>query len=112
MNDMNIAAETSCPACNAAVTPEVNFCSQCGKQIKEPPFSISILKQVLVYFVSFFLAPFGLGYAFKYLRLSDKRAKRLGIVAILLTILGIATVVITASSFMDSIYGPLDSLDF
>ena len=112
MNDMDIAAETSCPACNAAVAPKANFCSQCGKQIHEPPFSISIAKQILVYFVSFFLAPLGLGYAFKYLRLSDKRAKRIGIVAILLTILGIVTVILTASTFMNSIYGSLDTLVF
>ena len=112
MNDMDIATETSCPSCNAAITLKANFCSQCGKQIKEPPFSISIVKLLLVYFVSFFLAPFGLGYAFKYLRLSDKRAKRIGTMAIVLTILGITVVVLTASTFMDSFYGSLDTLDF
>lgn len=109
---MDIATETSCPSCNAAVSASHNFCSQCGAQIHEPPFSITIAKLALVYFVSFFVAPFGLGYAFKYLRLSDPRAKRIGIIAILLTILGITTVIWVSKSFVGSIYGPLQTLDF
>lgn len=107
---MNVFLEIFCPSCHTTVSSSANFCSQCGKKLKELPFSISIAKQILIYFVSFFLAPFGLGYAFKYLKQSNTKARIIGVVAIILTIFGIITVILTAKTFTDSFYGSFNAL--
>ena len=95
----NILSETVCPKCRAPVAAAVNFCPQCGTKLKEPLVSTSIGRQVFIYFISFFLAPFGLGFAFKYLRQSDPRARKIGVVVIILTILAIALTILTANMF-------------
>lgn len=78
-----------CPFCKNIVPADSYFCPQCGKEIKRKPSSTSIGKQILVYFISFFLPPFGLGYAWKYIRHGDKKSKIIGIIAIVLTIASI-----------------------
>ena len=76
-----------------------NFCPQCGVKLKEPPLSISFGRLAFVYLISFFLAPFGLVFAFKYLRQPDPKARMVGIVVIILTILAIALTILTANIF-------------
>lgn len=56
-------------------------------------------KQTFIYLFSFFLAPFGLGYAFKYLKQSDPEARRIGIIVIILTVLSIALMIWLTSAF-------------
>jgi len=109
---MDVTSEIHCPSCHTAASASANFCSQCGKKFKAPPLSTSLTKQLLVYFVSFFLAPFGLIYAFGYLRQSHTKGRIIGLAAILLTILGITAVILTAKTFMDSLYGSFDALIF
>ena len=73
---------------------------------------VSVGKQALVYFVSFFLAPFGLAFAFKYLRRPETQPRIVGTVAVLLTILGITAVLLVGTAFTNSFYGSLDTLTF
>jgi hypothetical protein len=89
----NIAPLIVCSSCQAPVTAEENFCPKCGVELKEPPFTISTGRLVFVYLVSFFLAPFGLGYAFKYLRHSSPEARKIGIIVVILTVLAIALMI-------------------
>ncbi len=102
---MNNALEILCPLCHNAVSDSANFCSQCGKKLKEPPLSTTVARQILIYSVSFFLAPFGLGYAFKYLKQRDRKTRTIGIVSLALTILAIVSVILISKAFMDSLYG-------
>lgn len=99
--------ETSCRSCNGVINEAWNFCPICGVKLKEPPISTSIGKQALIYFVSFFLAPFGIGYAFKYLKQSDSKAKIVGAVSLALTISAVALMFWITSSFMNALYQPL-----
>lgn len=108
----NISPETACPSCRAPISAVENFCPQCGIKLKEPSFSTSIGKQAFIYFISFFLAPFGLVYVFKYLKLSDSKARKIGIAALILTILGISLTIWTAKEFMSSYYNLLNTLTF
>lgn len=87
-----------------------NFCPQCGGTLKEMSFSISMGRKVFIYLVSFFLAPFGLGYAFKYLRHSSPEARRVGIIVIVLTVLAIALMIWVSAAFTSWEYQSLDSL--
>ena len=88
-----------CPACQGAVSATENFCPRCGFKLKEPAFSISVGRQTFVYFVAFFLAPFGLGYAYKYLKNPDPKARRVGIVVIILTVLSVLLMLWIGSAF-------------
>src|SRR6266550_1376127 len=74
-----------CPKCQTT-NPASNFyCLHCGKKLKEPPVSTSIGKQILMYSVSFLLPPFGLGWAFSYMRQANPKAKVIGWIILLLT---------------------------
>lgn len=100
---------TVCPSCQAVVTTTANFCSQCGRKLKNAPLSTSAAKQIIIYLVSFFLAPFGLGYAFIYLKQSNTKARTIGIISLVLTVLAIVAVISIATAFMKSYYGALDA---
>jgi hypothetical protein len=54
------------------------------------PLSTDLYKQTLIYLLSFFLAPLGLWPAVKYLREPNKKAKNIGIAAIVLTIISLS----------------------
>lgn len=80
--------ELICPRCSASLPADAIFCPHCGNKVKDP-LSTSLVKQVVIYFVSFFLAPFGLGYVFKYLKSGGKTERMIGYVALSLTIIAI-----------------------
>lgn len=85
-----------CPFCNNLISPTFFYCPVCGKKIKEAPVSTSLAKQLLIYSVSFFLPPFGLGWAFSYLKQENPMARRIGWVALILTVVSvIATIWVT-----------------
>lgn len=78
-----------CPACHKPITEDEYFCPSCGKKLKERPVSTGVAKQTLVYLVSFFLPPFGLPWAYKYLRQPDQKSKIIGYVTVALTVLSL-----------------------
>ncbi len=99
-----------CSACNSPISSSANFCPACGKKLRATPLSTSVLKQSLVYLVSFFLAPFGLFYAWKYLRQPDRKSKAIGSVAVVLTFLSLAISFWVTAELFDSIIQLLRSL--
>jgi hypothetical protein len=84
---------TTCPSCHFVAQESFFFCPNCGKKIKEPPVSIGIGKQLSIYLISIFFPPFGLWPGITYLLDKNEKAKIIGIVAIVLTIL--STIVTT-----------------
>lgn len=86
-------------SCHALISQTENFCPHCGAELKESPLSISAKRQAFIYLISFFLAPFGLGYAFKYLKQSNLQARRIGIIVIILTVLAIALMIWVTTAF-------------
>lgn len=99
-----------CPACNFEINPEWYFCPNCGKQLREAPITITIPKQILIYFVSFFLAPLGLGWGLKYIRHSDPRIRTIGIISIILTVFSIILMISSFKYFMDEYSKTLNGL--
>jgi hypothetical protein len=92
---------STCPYCHAPVSATENFCPQCGKKLKEEPLSTTAGKQAVIYLVSFFLAPFGLGYAYKYLKSPDPAARRIGIIVIVITVIAIAIMIWATKAFTE-----------
>ena len=81
--------QTLCPNCKNQVLPIDIFCPACGKKLKNGEFSTNIQKQLGVYLLSFFLPPFGLFPAIKYLRQADSKSKTIGAIALALTAISI-----------------------
>ena len=81
--------QTICPNCKNQVLPIDFFCPACGKKLKDDGPSAGIQKQIGVYLVSFFLPPFGLFPAIKYLRQADSKSKTIGAIALVLTVISI-----------------------
>ena len=104
-------ASTACNVCNDPIQVNWNFCPNCGNILRVKPLSTSVLRQLVIYSVSFFLPPFGLGYAFKYLRQDDRKARIIGIISIILTILSIYAIIMSFKMFMDYYSKILKSID-
>ncbi|HUV42882.1 MAG TPA: zinc ribbon domain-containing protein [Patescibacteria group bacterium] len=95
-------SQTTCPECQSNISLSDYFCPNCGKKLKEKPLSTTLLKQLLIYLVSFFLPPLGIWPAIKYLRQSDKKSKKIGLVAVFLTIISIVITSWLTISFINS----------
>lgn len=79
--------QQTCKFCGFPVSENFYFCPNCGKKLKEPPLSISVGKQIGIYALSILLPPLGLGPGIKYILNNDSKAKMIGLVAIILTII-------------------------
>jgi hypothetical protein len=99
-----------CPSCNTQMISSANFCLNCGKALRAIPPATSVSKQIIVYLISFFLAPFGLWYAYKYLKQVDRKSKIIGAVAIALTVASITVTIWTAVGLFNSVSQYFDSL--
>ncbi len=88
---MEIGPSPVCPRCHLPVAPEFYFCPNCGMSLKEQQGSVTVLMQIGIYAFSVLLPPLGLWPGIKYARRSDPKARRVGIIAIALTI--VSTVV-------------------
>lgn len=89
-------AITLCPSCGRSVPQDFSFCPNCGKQIREAPLSVSLAAQIGIYAISVLLPPLGLWPGIKYYRHSDPAAKRIGTIAIVVTVIStVATLWLT-----------------
>lgn len=78
-----------CPKCNIQVLSVFYFCPNCGKSLKPKPITTSIEKQIGLYLLSFFLPPLGLVPGIKYLLQKDAKSKKIGSIAIILTVISV-----------------------
>jgi hypothetical protein len=62
---------------------------EASQEAQKASLSTTIGKQIVIYLISFFLPPFGLIYAFKYLKADDEKAKRIGQITVILTIISL-----------------------
>lgn len=90
-----------CPICQFKVQSDWFFCPNCAKELKEKVPEISIGKQILIYLVSFFLTPLGLGWGLKYIKSKDNKIRNIGIISIVLTVVSIILMIIASKSFID-----------
>jgi len=103
---MEASAGTICSACNTSVPSSSHFCLNCGTPLKKKPIPTSCSRQIIIYMISFFLAPFGLWYAWKYIKQGDGKAKRIGIASIAITVTSLALSLWTTVELINSL-GPL-----
>ena len=70
---------------------------------QEKPLSTSLTKQLLIYLLSVSLSPLGLWPAVRYLRQKDEKAKKIGLVAIFLTVISIVLTIWLTARFIGSL---------
>jgi hypothetical protein len=87
-----------------------NYCPNCGKPIRATPLATSVPRQIIVYLISFFLAPLGLWYAWKYLKQDDQTSRIIGTVVIALTVVAVALAIWTTAGLFNSISQYLNSV--
>lgn len=90
-----------CSACQFKTESDWFFCPNCAKELKEKVPIISIPKQILIYFVSFFFSPLGLVWGIKYARSHDRKVRVIGIIAIILNISSIILMIIASKNFIE-----------
>ena len=95
---LNKPIPSNCKNCGYQILGDYYFCPNCGKKLKNPPLALTISKQIYIYFISVALPPLGLWPGIKYLLDKRPKAKIIGTVAIILTIISsILTVQLTLS---------------
>lgn len=78
-------------------------------KVEKTSLSTTVSKQIVIYLVSFFLPPFGLFLVFKYLRSDDEKAKKIGWIAVILTIVSLLITFWVSKAFMDNITQSINS---
>lgn len=99
-----------CPSCHVSTQSEWFFCPSCGKVLQEKPVHITVGKQILIYLVSFFLAPLGLVWGIRYVRNKDRKVKIVGVVCIVLTLVALTITIVAFSVAMDRYVRMLNNL--
>lgn len=92
-----------CPKCQTPNPAVNNYCPSCGQKIREKPLSATLLTQLGLYALSVFLPPLGLWPAFKYLRQEDPQLKRIGIIAVILTVLSVIASIYFAAAVVNQV---------
>lgn len=93
----------TCPYCHFTLTAFSYFCPNCGKPINKKSLSTTVLREIVVYLISFFLPPLGFWYGFKYIRQGDEKAKRIGVIAIILTAVSLVLTIRLTIGFLNGI---------
>jgi hypothetical protein len=100
-----------CKECGHEISDEALACPSCGKPQRDKPPITTLSRQIIVYFVSLFLPPLGLWYVWKYFKQKDGKSKRIGIVAIILTITSTLVAIWLTGEFINSITQSLNSIN-
>ncbi|HUD44074.1 MAG TPA: hypothetical protein VMR41_00875 [Patescibacteria group bacterium] len=92
-----------CPVCQYVVEDSWYFCPNCSKKLKMKPLPTTVWRQIGVYLLSVCLPPLGLFPAFNYLRQHSWKARIVGLMCILFTILSIVLTTWYAMNLMQQI---------
>lgn len=88
-----VPGKLTCKYCYTEIKDDFFFCPHCGKNIKDIPFKFSIFKTLGLIIFSILLPPLGIVPGFTYLRKKDFKAKVIGIILIVLSIIVTAAVI-------------------
>jgi uncharacterized OB-fold protein len=97
-----------CPKCGFGVTPDEKFCPQCGVSLI-PETVVGIGRQIFIYSISLFLPPLGLIWFFRYFKNPDQKIRRVGMVALIVTVVSIIFTVWSGFWFISLLQQQLNS---
>lgn len=93
----------NCPVCHVQIRPTDFFCSNCGKNLKAKPPSLSFGPVALLYVGSFLLPPLGFLWGYKYVKSPDATLKIVGFVAMALTTASLIATTMYTMNFVNKI---------
>ena len=105
---MDEILQITCQYCHTLIPAESYFCPNCGKMLKE---KTTISRQAVVYVVSLFAPPFGFWYVWKFLRQPDERSKKIGIAALILTIISVIVTIWFSVDLINSVSQQINSIN-
>lgn len=97
-----------CPFCPSLIDAAAFFCPNCGKNVREKPFSTGIWAQIGLYFASVLLPPLFIGWTIKYLKSADQKAKQIGMISLGLTIVTLVAAIWLSIAFVKNITQGVD----
>lgn len=95
-----------CSHCGAILAPDDVFCSRCGTKTGLVQ-KIGIGRQIYIYVICFLLPPFGLIWVFRYWK--NPAARRIAMVALLLTVVSLVVAWWTLTSFFQGLQNQMNS---
>ncbi len=98
-----------CTSCQKLVETPGDFCPFCGQQNIEAPPGLSNGQKMKIYSVSFFLAPLGLIWFFKFYKDEDPLKRKAGYYALAITLVVVFGSLITGKLILnkfEKIYAP------
>ena len=101
--------KVTCPKCHVEVRTTDYFCFNCGVNLKPKPPSVSVTSQMILYTKSFLIPPFGILWAYPYLKQPNSKAKLVGVVAVVLTLVSLILAVYYTKVFVDSVNREINS---
>lgn len=89
-----------CPFCAKEIDPKAYYCPECGKKVREKPVPLGFWPIVALFALCIFLPPFNIGLTIKYMKSPDPKAKKIGVISLIVMIavlvaVGISTYFVT-----------------
>ena len=99
-----------CPSCGAVVPSAYTFCPNCGKPLGGKSLSTSLRSKIWIYGLSVLLPPLGMWPGIKYFKSEDLEAKKMGMIAIILTVLSTIITLWLTFAFVQSYINQVNSV--
>jgi hypothetical protein len=84
-----------CPFCKNKIEAKVFFCPICGKKVREKPVSTKFWPVLWLFFLTILLPPLNIGLTIKYMKSADAKAKRIGLISLIVMIAVLVVAVVS-----------------
>jgi hypothetical protein len=95
--------EEKCTKCHVVVRPADYFCFNCGNNLKPVPPSLLPVDQIWLYTKSILIPPFGVLWAYRYLKENNNKSKIVGMIAVILTLISLVVSSILFKNFVNDV---------
>lgn len=95
-------SQVECPFCGNKIDAKAFYCPVCGKKVREKPVSTNFWPVFLLFALTVLLPPLNIGLTIKYMKSSDPKAKRIGLISLVTMI--VVLVIAIASTFFVTRY--------
>lgn len=92
-----------CKNCGEVLESSDKFCRKCGAKVDISSFGLTLRRKVTVYAFSIILAPLGFYWFFKYFRNNNPEVRKVGFMALYITLFMIVVLVIANVYFFNAL---------
>jgi hypothetical protein len=106
--DQTMSSITTCPFCGQSVDLTAFFCQTCGKKLREKPVGTGVSAQLFLYALSVLVPPFGIGLTLRYYKSPDAKAKQIGLISLVLTIISLVVLTVTSIFYVQNLFAQIN----